>query len=122
VAVPEDMPVADEVRRAENETIFRETNESIRDVVAGAPAVLPVVPFICECSDAGCRELVPMTLSDYARARETPRRFLVAPPHLDRTGNESQVVYTAERFLIIEKGGLAGEVAESHDDTGRGDG
>ena len=114
--------MAGEPRRVENEATFRDTNESIRAVVARSPAVLPLVPFICECSDPACRELIRMTLGDYDRARETPRRFVIVRGHLDRIGSESRVVQTSDEFLIIEKESAAGEVADARADTGRGDG
>ncbi len=38
------------------------------------------VPFICECSEARCDELVRLRLADYARLRQVCD-YLVAPGH-----------------------------------------
>lgn len=38
------------------------------------------VPFICECSDDRCDELIRLTLSEYTDARNASD-FLVAPGH-----------------------------------------
>lgn len=38
------------------------------------------VPFICECSDDRCDELIRLTLTEYTEARDASD-FLVAPGH-----------------------------------------
>ncbi len=49
----------------------------------------------------------------YRRAREHPRRFLVLPGHVDET--LEAVVERHPGYLIVEKKGVAGEVAEQAD-------
>jgi hypothetical protein len=46
----------------------------------------------------------------YAQVREEPRRFLVVPGHEDP--RLEKVVATSAEYLIVEKTGAAGEVAE----------
>jgi hypothetical protein len=43
------------------------------------PAI--AVPFICECSDARCEELVRLTLGEYTAARDAGGEYIVAPGH-----------------------------------------
>jgi hypothetical protein len=39
------------------------------------------VPFICECSDERCDELIRLTLTEYTAARDAGGDYLVAPGH-----------------------------------------
>ncbi|MFL5953842.1 MAG: hypothetical protein ACJ76I_07015 [Gaiellaceae bacterium] len=39
------------------------------------------VPFLCECSDERCDELIRLTLSEYSAARSGDGDYLVAPGH-----------------------------------------
>ncbi len=102
-----------EQRAARNEALFREVNENIARLEQryGGSATQPV--FICECSRDSCTEHVPVDEETYRRAREHPRRFLVLPGHVDET--LEAVVERHPGYLIVEKKGVAGEVAEQAD-------
>ncbi|HEY8581520.1 MAG TPA: hypothetical protein VIL49_01185 [Capillimicrobium sp.] len=98
----------DEVRIARNESRRRDVNEAIEEGRRdrGGP-----VGFVCECGQLGCTAVLEMTLGDYDAARRHPRRFVVA------TGHEQPQVETVVgghgAWLLVEKQGLAGTVAES---------
>ncbi|HVC86592.1 MAG TPA: hypothetical protein VNC40_04105 [Gaiellaceae bacterium] len=66
--------------------------------------------FICERSNDSCTERIPVDAETYQRVREHPRRFLVLPGHVDET-LESRVE-AHPGYVIVEKTGAAGEVAE----------
>ena len=100
-----------ESEAAANEALFRETNEGIRAVVDRPDVVLPVVPFVCECSDLSCRRLLNVPLAVYERVRSSPRQFLHALEHID-DGTRGRVVETSDGFAVVEKTGLSAEVAE----------
>ena len=100
-----------EAKRAANQTVFRQANERIREVVDQPDVVLPVVPFVCECSDPSCQRLLNVPLAVYAQVRQSPRRFLHAPDHIN-DGTSGTVVETLDEFAVVEKTGLSGEVAE----------
>jgi len=109
------VPTADRVAR--NESLFREVNERIveleqqlgdRDPETGS------IGFVCECAAVGCTTRVEATLAEYQIARAQPTRFLVAPGHMDP--NYERVVTTNNRFAIVEKLGLAGELATDEAD------
>jgi hypothetical protein len=98
-----------EQRAARNEALFREVNENIarleeRYGSATEPA------FICECSRDSCTEHVPVDEKTYRRVREHPRRFIILPGHIDEA--LESVVETHPGYLIVEKTGAAGDVAE----------
>ena len=103
---------------ARNDAIFRDANEHIEGSAAsiggfeGDP-----LPFLCECADVSCTEVVRMTSVEYAAVREQPARFATVPGH---EGDESwaRVVERNERFDVIEKLGLAGRIAVELDPRG----
>jgi len=107
------MDVAHEQRLARNEALFREVNEHIREVAAGHGGDEHVYEFVCECADAQCRELVPLTLAAYEEIRASGSRFLVVPGHAVPAVED--VVATAADHVVVEKVGAAGAVAERLD-------
>jgi hypothetical protein len=103
-----------EQRAARNEALFREVNENIARLEErhGETTTEPV--FICECADQGCTDHLPIDIGTYQRAREDPRYFLVLPGHHDP--RVEHVIETHTDFLIVEKTGKAGEIAERASD------
>ena len=98
-----------EQRAARNEALFREVNENIARLEERYGDSVQAV-FICECSSALCTEHVSMDEAAYRRVREHPRQFLVLPGHVDEAFES--VVETHPGYLIVEKTGVAGEIAE----------
>jgi hypothetical protein len=107
------VPTAERVGK--NEALFREVNERIRELndAFDAPTGGPV-DFVCECSLEGCRDYVPLTLSEYEDVRSSATRFLVAPGHLWHLESEHEVA-RQPRYWIIEKTGRAADVAAEAD-------
>ena len=66
-------------RIARNDATFRHANERIER--AAEQADVELVPFLCECADERCTEIVRVSLADYEAVREHPERFLTAPDH-----------------------------------------
>jgi hypothetical protein len=99
-------------RAARNEAIFREINEGIRR--GRWPGEEDsITSFRCECASLGCTEMLALSFQDYERIRNHPRRFIVHPGH-ERLDVEV-VVEAYPTFLIVQKVGEAGEVAEETD-------
>ena len=71
------------------------------------------VPMLCECSAPGCRTIVMVGLDDCRAIRESDA-FLAAPGHEDP--ELERVVETHREYLVVEKTGAAGEVAEQTQD------
>jgi hypothetical protein len=98
-----------EQRAARNEALFREVNENIarleeRHGTATEPA------YVCECANAGCAEQIVIDPKTYRRVREEPRLFFVRSGHDDP--QLERVVETHDEYLIVEKTGEAGKIAE----------
>jgi hypothetical protein len=97
-------------RIARNDAIFRKANEGIR-AVAGEEREEPM-PVICECADPACRDIVLMTPAEYGAIRSSPRLFLKVPGHEAAAQGWAQVVERHDNYVVCEKVGVAGEVAE----------
>lgn len=103
-----------EERIALNQATFREANERI-NAAAGVYAVDIPVPFICECADPTCADVVRLALSQYEEIRADSRHFLNVPGHQAAAQGAAAVVAEREGYVIAEKIGHAGEVAEALD-------
>jgi hypothetical protein len=101
-----------EARRARNEVAFREANDQIKAVIDDHDVDPPLAPFLCECGDRACRQLIRVPMDKYREVRESPRRFILATGHDQRDGKETSTVATYEGFVVVEKAGIAGEIAE----------
>jgi hypothetical protein len=107
-------------RVARNDVIFREANEGIQQA-ASTHDVLERIPFICECADESCRELLVLSMDEYEEIRANPRHFLNAPGHVRAAQGAAEVVNDRGRYEIVEKTGYAGDIVEGLDPRG-GDG
>ena len=104
-----------EERIAQNNATFREANEHI-SAAAGAYGVDAPVPFICECADAGCSEIVRMTHEEYEEVRADSRHFLNVPGHQTAAGAAAEIVAERNGYVIVERLGRAGEIVEALDE------
>lgn len=98
---------------ARNNALFREANDQIESAAAeyGVDANQPV-PFICECSDRQCVEIISMTLGEYRRVRTNPRWFAHAVDHERQVEDAVEPVEDHPGYLLIEKINHAGRVAD----------
>jgi hypothetical protein len=101
------------IRRAVRiEATFREANEGIKRA-AGEHAIVGRIPFICECADAGCTQVVQLTMEEYEQVREQPNWFLIVPGHEDEApGGTVRVAQRHEEYCVIEKTGEAARLLE----------
>jgi hypothetical protein len=104
-----------EKRIARNDATFRDANERI-SAAAGTYGFETAVPFICECADPACSEIVPLELPQYEEIRENSRHFLNVPGHEAAARGAAVVVEERNGYVIVEKIGHAGEVAEALDE------
>ncbi|HEY6584701.1 MAG TPA: hypothetical protein VIZ29_07635 [Gaiellaceae bacterium] len=95
-------------RIGENEVLFREVNERLREVGEGFSLVAEQAEFVCECGSSTCTEHVQMTLVEYEEIRANSKRFFVLPGH--ELPEYEKIIDERERYLVVEKlpGGPAG--------------
>lgn len=104
----------DDEQVARNDAIFREANERI-ERAALEFAGSDLVPFICECAEPRCRDVVRLPLAEYERIRGHSTWFLVTPGHEAIAGNSAEVVEDNDGYHVVEKVGRAAEVAAELD-------
>ena len=75
--------------------------------------------FVCECSDVSCAAVLTIPLDVYDRVRRHGARFVVAADDAHVDGSLERVVERHSEFWIVEKLGLAGDVAEALDEVAR---
>ena len=90
-------------RIEENERLFREVNERVKQVQATfEPGPDPV--WVCECGGETCFDKLTVPLSEYQNIRAHSDWFLIKPGH-EKTDVES-VVEERSHYTIVEKYGL----------------
>jgi sugar phosphate isomerase/epimerase len=101
-----------------NESTFREANERI-EAVADNMALQGLVPFICECPQRACTEIVRLPLDEYEAIRQHPRRFFSAPGHqqIAVDAGAAVVVVQTPGYVIADKVGEAAKVADAQFET-----
>ncbi len=99
-------------RLAKNESLFRTVNENIA-AIAGSLGGETAYEFVCECSTASCLERIVLTLREYEQVRADGAHFLMVPGHVDL--ELEQVIAEHESYVVVEKDGLAGLVANADD-------
>src|SRR5512133_745039 len=102
-----------EVRAARNQSLFRAVNQRLEELNDAFESVSDTFTIACECADATCVEMVEIKPDEYEAIRAEPRQFVVRPDHVDR--DVEVVVREAEDYVVVEKTGLAGEVAEAEE-------
>jgi len=104
---------AREKRLAQNESLFRSVNERIEQAAASGGGDDHVFEFLCECSNADCNLLLPMTVSEYETIRKNPTLFLVAPGH--ELPEIETVVLRRGAYQVVTKRGAAAEYVTERD-------
>ena len=99
-------------RAAADEVTIRDVNEGIERGQWPGEEDTPV-GFRCECARLGCNQVVELSVREYEQIRAHPRRFVLAAGH-ERPDVET-VVEARSGYVIVEKRGQAGRVAERHD-------
>jgi hypothetical protein len=97
---------------ARNNSVFRDANEEIEAAASGyGLGDGRAVPFLCECSDPRCMQIIRLTLDEYRRVRSNPRWFAHAPDHETAVAGVVEAVEHCGQFVLVEKVGRAGAVA-----------
>jgi hypothetical protein len=97
-----------EEQAARNEILFRNANETL-GAKREALELEGRTPFLCECEEPTCTELIHLALEEYEHVRSHANWFLVVTGHDAETGRPAESHGT---YVIVEKSGLAGRIAE----------
>lgn len=98
------------VEGARTQNLFREVNERIEELNGDR---LVDGELLCECAAKDCTETVSLTLEKYEQVRRVATHFFVLVGH-EVSGIE-RVVERNDRYMVVEKIGDAGVLAEKLD-------
>jgi len=93
-------------RAAKNESLASDVTERIEHLGGDSS----FVEFVCECTQAACRQTVPLTIEEYDQVRREANQFLVLPGH--DVPEVEQVVALSYRHLVVAKRGAGRRIAE----------
>jgi hypothetical protein len=96
-------------RIGRNEALFRDVNERIKDV-SEADGEMEI---LCECGDTECTTTLRITPGEYEGLRADPTRFAAAHGH--EAPDVGQVIYSNDRYSVVEKIGEATRIARETD-------
>jgi len=105
-------------RIARNEATFRDANERIHGAAVRHEMRAPT-PFVCECAEPRCTDIIRLPLTEYERVRSEPTWFLCRDGH-DAADADDAIVEQQNGWMIVEKRGRAGEVAAELDNRSGG--
>ena len=88
-------------RIGENEVIFREVNERVRETNETFDIGTGIAEFVCECGTASCVERIRLSLAEYEGVRADPTTFLVRPGHV--IPDVEVVVGSGEGYEVVQK-------------------
>ena len=100
-------------RAARNESLFRDVNERIKSTASNLSPMF--TEFMCECADDSCFEHVSLTSEEYSSVRGMGPVFFIVTPGHEAADIERVVGGEADRFEVVEKQGVAAEVATELD-------
>jgi hypothetical protein len=91
------------VRRiGENEALYRQVNERVRDMNLGVTELTGAeFSVLCECGTLECMEHIDLTAAVYEETRADPHRFIVLPGH--QIDEIEVVVADHGSFIVLEK-------------------
>jgi hypothetical protein len=100
-------------RTAQNESLFREVNERVKELNEAFDALGRHAEWICECGNTECLEPVPMTPEEYEAVRARGSEyFFVKPDEAHVVPQVENIVERHDRYWVVQKIGLAAKIAE----------
>jgi hypothetical protein len=103
-----------EERFALNETLFRDLNERIQEVVTTIAIEVPnMLEIFCECGSADCVAKITLSLAEYEEVRAHPEQFLIAPGH--EIPEVEDVVERRTAYWVVEKHAEEAQIARDRD-------
>ena len=102
-------------RAARNQSLFRHLNERLREAEDALASVSNTLVIACECADVSCVEMLDIDPRDYKTVRADPRWFIVLSGHVYL--DVERVIRQTDGYVVVEKLGTAGEVAEAEADS-----
>jgi hypothetical protein len=87
-------------KRPENQALFHATNARLKNRL-GSLESGGRVPFVCECEDGDCMDVIEVSLDTFDAVHAVVGRFLLRPGH--ETGSDEDVVSRSAGHVVIQK-------------------
>ena len=97
---------------AKNEATFREANERLEEKAAEFGFGEERTPYLCECEDERCTDVMGLTRAEYEAVRAGPKTFVVVGGHQEA---DDAVLREEAGFTVIEKTGEEGKLVAERD-------
>ncbi len=82
-----------------SDAIFREANDGIRAARDALPLAGDPVPFICECADEECTEIIRVPLAEYVSVRSSAAQAVIAEGHR----HDGEIVSRGTGFEVVRR-------------------
>jgi hypothetical protein len=99
-------------RAARNQSLYRAVNERVKEINEAFDGLGSLGDWICECANPECTAPVSLTHEEYEAVRTRPTCFFVLPDDAHLLSDVEDVVERHERYWVVEKVGVAAELAE----------
>jgi len=106
-----DEALEEQARGARTQSILRDVNERVKQINETFGSILPLSEWICECYVDTCTDRMELTQDEYEAVRAKPMRFAVLPSEQHFNGRIEYLVEETDRYWVVEKFGVAGELA-----------
>ena len=100
---------------ARTQSLYRDVNERVRELNEAFSTIVPLGDWVCECAEKTCFERIAISQEEYEAVRADGKRFVVAPSDQHVFHDIENLVEQYERYWVVEKYGIAGELAETVD-------
>ncbi|MDQ3822035.1 MAG: hypothetical protein M3321_02200 [Actinomycetota bacterium] len=117
--MPASSDTTQAARAGRNQALYREVNERVQQINEAFDSILPLGDWICECAKEQCTERLALTHEEYELLRADGTRFAVLPDDSHVFADVELVVERHERYWVVEKVGVAAEVAARIDPRDR---
>jgi NaMN:DMB phosphoribosyltransferase len=104
-----------ERRVGENEALFREVNERLRNVNESFGALTDRIELVCECGDPACAKRITLSTAEYKRLRANGDQFVLVAGHADHSDVEDVVAHGAGWEIVRKRPGEPAALAEQTD-------
>jgi hypothetical protein len=98
-------------RGARTQSVFRNGNERLVDLNEAFSGVVALGDWVCECASLDCTQRLQLTTAEYEAVRSNPRHFAVVASDYHVFTDIESVVGGNERYWLVEKTGVAGDLA-----------
>jgi hypothetical protein len=96
-------------RAAENESTFRELNEKLEKRADELELGDSPTPYLCECDEERCTQVVRLTRVEYEQVRAHPRTFVLKSGH---QAPDDRIVRDGPEHVVVEKTGEKATIVE----------